>query len=411
MKKQKKLLILPLSLFIIVTVCVIFLLLISNKDKKHIKDDEFEIENLIGKNLSYAEKYALENSLVLEIEYEYNDDINQNIIISQENNNKTVKVLVSLGKIDRDLLREKNVDELGKVPVMMYHGIHDLNDADTGYTGGNVDKDGYQRTKESFIRDLEFYYQKGYRMIRLIDYVNGIIDVPLGYSPIVLTFDDGNNIRVLGKDENGNLIIDENSAVGILESFKKKYPDYNVTATFFVNGGLFDQPEYNEEILKWLVEHGYDVGNHTYSHLNMEKLSTDETQKEIGRLYNLLNKIIPNKYVNIVALPFGTPYSLEHPNRQYILNGEYDGIKYTTISTLRVGYESELSPFSKNFNPTFIKRIRAYDNNGVDFDIEYNFKKLETTRFISDGNKDKITVKETDLEYVNEKYLDRVISY
>ena len=34
---------------------------------------------------------------------------------------------------------------------------------------------------------------------------------------------------------------DKNSAVGILEEFKKKHPDTNVTATFFVNGGIFNQ--------------------------------------------------------------------------------------------------------------------------------------------------------------------------
>ena len=39
---------------------------------------------------------------------------------------------------------------------------------------------------------------------------------------------------------------------------------------------------------------------------------------------------------------------------------------------------------------SFLKRIRAYDNNGVDFDIEMNFKLLESNRYISDGDKNKI---------------------
>ena len=66
----------------------------------------------------------------------------------------------------------------------------------------------------------------------------------------VITFDDGlsNNIKVLGRDDSGKLIIDPNSAVGILEEFKNKYPDYNITATFFINSNLFNQSEYNEEI-------------------------------------------------------------------------------------------------------------------------------------------------------------------
>ena len=38
-----------------------------------------------------------------------------------------------------------------------------------------------------------------------------------------------------------NLI--QKSAIGILESIKEKYKDFNVTATFFLNSSLCNQPE------------------------------------------------------------------------------------------------------------------------------------------------------------------------
>ena len=290
--------------------------------------------------------------------------------------------------------QNNNVDELGEVPIMMYHGIQHKNNSDTEYTGGNIDKDGYQRTTEAFINDLEFYYNEGYRMIRLTDYVDGIIDVELGKSPIVLTFDDGlsNNIKVTGLDEKGEIIIDPNSAVGILESFKEKYPDYNVTATFFINGGLFDQDEYNEKILNWLVNNGYDIGNHTYSHVNFSNVNNLKTQEEVGKIYEILDKIIPDKYVNIIALPFGSPYNLQHKNMPYIFNSNYNNKTYETKSTLRVGWKAESSPFSNEFNPKFLKRIRAYDNNGEEFDIQMNFDLLKKSRYISDGNVDNIVI-------------------
>lgn len=305
------------------------------------------------------------------------------------------------------------VDELGEIPIMMYHGIHNKNNNDTNYTGGNVDKDGYQRTSEAFRNDLEFYYQKGYRMIRLDDYIEGEIDVELGKSPIILTFDDGlsNNILVNGLDEKGNLIIDENCAIGILESFKKKYPDFNVTATFFVNGGLFQQQEYNDKILNWLVEHGYDIGNHTYNHVNFIKVDSIKSQEEVGKMYDLFDKLIPNKYVNIIALPFGSPYSLDHENMNYIFNSYYNGKNYITKAALRVGWEAESSPFSLDFNPKFLKRIRAYDNNGIEFDIEMNFKLLESTRYISDGNIKKIVVPEEKVNFIGNVYTKELISY
>jgi hypothetical protein len=174
------------------------------------------------------------------------------------------------------------MDESGNVPVMMYHGIHgEILSKDTGNTGGNVDVDGYQRTADAFEKDLEMYYKKGYRMIRLNDYLDGKIDVEAGKSPIVLTFDDGleNNIRVTGVDKNGELKIDPKSAVGILEKFKKKYPDFHVTATFFITGGKFSQPKYDEKIIKWLIDHDYDVGNHTWNHPDFTELTTEQANE------------------------------------------------------------------------------------------------------------------------------------
>ena len=308
---------------------------------------------------------------------------------------------------------DNNVDELGEVPIMMYHGIHNKKNSDTDYTGGNVDRDGYQRTAEAFRNDLDFYYENGYRMIRLTDFVDGNIDVELGKSPIILTFDDGleNNIKVTGLDKKGEIIIDPNSAVGILEEYKKKYPDFNVTATFFVNGGLFQQEEYNEKILKWMVKHGYDIGNHTNTHVDFTKVDAERSKKEVGIVYEILDKIIPGKYVNIVALPFGSPYKYNHDNMQYILNTDYNGKNYKTKAALRVGWKAESSPFDKDFESTFLKRIRAYDNEGVEFDIEMNFKLLEKTKYISDGDKNTIVTSNSNKEKLNNVYSKKTIFY
>ena len=323
------------------------------------------------------------------------------------------KIIVEEKELTIEDYRNNKVDELGEVPIMMYHGIHNKNNSDTEYIGGNVDKNGYQRTSEAFRNDLEFYYSQGYRMIRLTDYVDGNIDVELGKSPIILTFDDGleNNIKVTGLDEKGNIIIDPNSAVGILENFKEKYPDYNITATFFVNGGLFGQEEYNEKILNWLVENGYDIGNHTYSHVDFTDVDANKSMEQVGRIYEMLDSIIPEKYVNIVALPFGSPYSLEHENMQYIFNSNYNNHNYQTKSTLRVGWKSESSPYHINFNPKFLKRIRAYDNNGEEFDIKMNFKLLESTRYISDGDKNIIAIPSSKSELLNNNIQKEVKTY
>ncbi len=401
-KNKNKSLLLILVLLILICLFIYKYHITKKESNKSNSTKELVMALYEGKNISELEEFAKSNNLLLDKDYKYSNNIEENIIISQNikegtklTNNSTIKVVISKGQIPVETLKENKVNELGNVPIMMYHGIHNIKSSETGNTGGNVDKDGYNRTSEAFRQDLEFYYKNNYRMIRLTDYVDGNIDVELGRSPIILTFDDGkeNNFKVL-EEKNGELVIDPNCAVGILEEFKKKYPDFNVTATFFVNASIFQQEEYNEKILKWLVTNGYDVGNHTMTHPDFTKIDTSTTQQEVGGVYKILDSIIPKKYVNIIAMPFGSPYKSTHPNFKYMVEANYEGKVYKTKSLLRVGWEGEESPFSKNFDPLFLKRIRAYDNNGVDFDIEMNFKILNNTRYISDGDANTVVVPE-----------------
>lgn len=421
-RKVKKKLLSKIIVLLIVVVGGLFFLKFNKGVEEEVKDKDNDklMLDFVKEDKTTVETYAKENDLELTIEYEYNDEIEKDKVISQsiEKDAKITKddkleIVVSLGKIDKEKLASDKINELGNIPIMMYHGIIDKTDDQTEYTGGNVDKDGYNRTVESFREDLEFYYQNGYRMIRLQDYIDGNIDVEYGKSPIVLTFDDGNenNIKVTGLDESGNIIIDPNSAVGVLEEFKKKYPDYNVTATFFVNGGIFNQSEYNEKILKWMIDNGYDIGNHTKTHIDIKKSSSDKVQEEIAYVYDQLERIIPDKYVKIIALPFGSPYVKTHDNFKYVLSSSYNGNTYETVAALRVGWESEVSPFSKDFDKTFLKRCRAYDNNGKDFDIEMVFRLLESKRYISDGNSKTIVVSSENESKISNVNNLEVISY
>lgn len=406
MKRKKKSLNLKkliICFAIVLSIGIGMFVLFNKKEEK--KEETRELLMIEFKSLDEVETFSKNNNIKVNTTYEYDDTVEKDKVISQSikkgtklDKDSTVDVVISLGKLDKEKLASDGINELGKTPIMMYHGIREKTSSSTGTVGGNVDKDGYNRTPEAFRADLEFYYENGYYMIRLEDYNNGKVDVPYGKSPIILTFDDGNedNIRVTGVDSDGNIIIDKNSAVGILEEFKKKHEDAGVTATFFVNSGLFNQPEYNEKILKWMVENGYDVGNHTENHLDIKASSSDKVQKEIAGVYKKLEEIIPDKYVKIIALPFGSPYSKTHENYKYVLNGSYDNYSYETESALRVGWEPEVSCFDKDFDKTFLKRCRAYDNNGKEFDIKMVFDMLEKTRYISDGNINTITIKESD---------------
>lgn len=401
-------------LFILLLIIIVSFVLFFNKDK------ELYMIDIVNKNIDDVYEMLDEYNLDIDVSYEYNDNIDKDNVISQSidkdmiiNDGDKLSLVISLGKLDKDKFKNDGINELGKVPIMMYHGIKNIKNSETDYIGGNVDKDGYTRTSEAFRNDLELYYNKGYRMIKLSDYIDGNINVEYGKSPIVLTFDDGNanNIKVTGLDDNGNIIIDPNSAVGILEEYKKKYPDYNVTAIFFITNNLFNQPEYNEKIIKWLVENGYEVGNHTKGHNNFSNIDSNKTEEVVGYMYNKLESIIGDKYSKIVALPFGSPYNKTHANYKYIINGSYNGVTYETKAALRVGWEPEVSPFNKDFDRTFLKRCRAYDNNGKDFDIEMILRMLDKNRYISDGNSDTIVTNSDNDNIINKSIDKELILY
>ena len=321
-KGRKKFNFTKLLCFILILLVIVFGIykIVNREDNSIIEDNKVLMIDITNMNIQEVEDKLGKYKLDIDITYEYNDEIEKNNVISQSiEKDKEIKegdklsVVVSLGKLDKEKLKSDGINELGKVPIMMYHGIKNMRNSDTSNTGGNVDKDGYTRTVEAFRNDLEMYYTSGYRMIKLSDYIEGKIDVEYGYSPIILTFDDGND----------NNILDPNSAVGVLEEYKKKYPDFNVTAIFFVTVALFNQPEYNEKILKWLIDNGYEVGNHTKGHNNLSNTSTSETQEVVGYVYNQLEGILGNKYSKIVALPFGSPYLKSHTNYPYVLTSPF----------------------------------------------------------------------------------------
>ncbi len=398
-KKRKKKL--KIKNFLLLIIVIIFIIIIIPKGKK---EEVVVKKDLSTMTVDEIKAYGDENNIKVNTNYEYSTTISKDKVISVKEDNNVINLVLSKGDYDDSYFRDKKVNEMGKVPIMMYHGIIDTED--NQYTGGNVDKNGYKRTAKAFREDLEFYYKNGYRMIRLEDYIHGKIDVPIGYSPIILTFDDGDadNCKVLGKNSDGSLQIDPNSAVGILEEFKKKYPDFGVTATFFVMSGIFNQSQYNKDIVNFMINNGYDIGNHTISHPDFTKISEEQSVKEVGKMYKTLDSYLGDKYVKIIALPFGSPYKKEHANYKHILSGTYDGYEYKTEAALRVGWEPEVSPFNKNFDPTFLKRCRAYDNNGKEFDIEMVFKNLEKNRYISDGDIDRITVPSKEKDNISSEY-------
>lgn len=270
-------------------------------------------------------------------------------------------------------------NETGEIMVIMYHSLGEKNSA-------------YVRTVESFKEDLERLYAMNFRAISLQDYVNNNIDVPAGTTPVVFTFDDGHVSNFNMIDQDGQMVVDPNCTVGILEAFYEAHPDFGLEATFFLNGGTpFKQAEHMEYKLNYIVEKGMELGNHSAGHEHLPKLSADQIQKTLGGNIQFIESVVEGYEVKGLALPFG-----ERPKDEYlnslVTKGTYKDIPYSHNAILKVGWKPEVAAIHKNFNFERINRVQSGDGEyQLTFYLD-NYEKNPSKRFVSDGNPMTITV-------------------
>lgn len=101
---------------------------------------------------------------------------------------------------------------------------------------------------------------------------------------IALTFDDGPSKKYTPK---------------LLDGLHKR----GVKATFFLLGQNIDK-EGNREIVKRMHEEGHLIGNHTYHHVEITKVSNEVAFEEITRTNELIQSITGEK-VEYMRPPFG----------------------------------------------------------------------------------------------------------
>ena len=153
-------------------------------------------------------------------------------------------------------------------------------------------------------------------MVPLHDYLADRINLPAGKRPVVLTFDDSPASQFrLTPLENGQLAVDSNSAIGILEDFYRTYPEFGRGGHFAVNGrDLFDwaptadesdQTQYAGMKLQWLVDNGYEIGNHILEHANLGELPNDQIMYQLAENDKKVKAMVPNISIDIITLPYG----------------------------------------------------------------------------------------------------------
>jgi peptidoglycan/xylan/chitin deacetylase (PgdA/CDA1 family) len=290
-------------------------------------------------------------------------------------------------------------NELGLVPVMMFHRI-------TPTVNGE-----YDTTPADFRARLHQMFAAGYRPVRTIDLVRGDLRVAAGYTPAVMTFDDGYPDQFAMSDTGE---IDPACGVGIMLDVCKQFPDCPPAGSFNINKNPFGlkDPAAQHAGLAKLHSLGFEIANHTFNHDNLSKLDAVGVQKDFVELQQLVQKAVPGASVLTMALPFGvSPHSraLSHA-------GSWQGESYTNEGVLLVGANPSHSPFSKQFVPTSIPRIRnsSWDNGNVALTAKYWLANLAANKsqvYVSAGNPGHVTIPKAWKQYVATQYLDKVITY
>jgi peptidoglycan/xylan/chitin deacetylase (PgdA/CDA1 family) len=234
------------------------------------------------------------------------------------------------------------------------------------------------RTPQRFREDLDRLYRLGYRPVTLAQYVSGRFRLPKGRSPVVLTFDDARRGQFFYLPDGS---LSSECGIGILEAFHAKHPEFAATATFFIlPRRLFDQPRFRAAKLKWLVDHGYEIGCHTLTHRPLGKLSDTGVRKEIALGCRGLHDIDPRVTVTSLALPSG----VAPKNRDWLRRGFYDGFSYELQAVVLAGAGPAQAPQSPKMDPYRIPRVQAIDGPyGIDFWLNF-LKKHPERRLVAE---------------------------
>jgi peptidoglycan/xylan/chitin deacetylase (PgdA/CDA1 family) len=267
--------------------------------------------------------------------------------------------------------RALHANEMGEILVLMYHLIGE--------------KEGrYNRSAQQFRQDIADLKAKGYYPINVRDLASGNINVPAGKAPVVITFDDSSpgQYRILA-----NGTVDPDCAVGILLAAAKN-GGWARRASFFplidvipAERDIFGQPDLKQKKLQNLVAWGFEVGSHTVSHLNLQKASAEQAEKQLAESQSILEQMIGRGY-KVTSLAIPQDYYPTNPN--VLPSGDYKGQHYEYTAILKATGGPSPSPFSTTFDRLHIHRIEI-GGDQLKERLAY-FDSHPELRFVSDGD-------------------------
>ncbi len=272
-------------------------------------------------------------------------------------------------------LRRPN--ELGRIPVIMYHSVDDTRPFDS--RGLNVSSATFRK----HLRLLDEYGMYPVNMRDLRSHT-ALARVPKGMVPVVLTFDDGRRSQFAMRSDGSPT---SSSAIGILEQHIRDHsPRWQRRATFYVmpksihNPEPFHQNGLAASKLKYLVDTGYEVGNHTWSHRSLRRMSETQVAAELIRCFYGIRALCPAATMDTLCIPFG-----EYPRfsswRRVVANPLSQHTAMHSAVLMAWGGPS-YSPFDKRYDNLRVTRIGVSPN-----ELEVTLKGLSKNRtwYVSGG--------------------------
>jgi peptidoglycan/xylan/chitin deacetylase (PgdA/CDA1 family) len=292
------------------------------------------------------------------------------------------------GPLTPEEIQHFQPNELGQIPILEYHHLGPA-------------PEQFVRTPDQFRGDLQWLYDNDFYVVNLHDILDDNINVPAGKKPVALTFDDSPASQFsLIQLNDGQLAIDPNCAIGIMERFFAQHPDFGRGGHFAVLPGYFfdwdptighpDQTPHIQAKFDWLVANGYEIGNHTMDHANLVELTNDEIKYQLAEANDAIHQIVPDEPVTVITLPYGM-----YPagGDDTLFRGfEYKGRHYEWDAALMVGANPTVSPLSTEYDPYATARIQAFDEElNKWFQV---FTEQPGILYVSDGDPNTVTVPE-----------------
>lgn len=299
--------------------------------------------------------------------------------------------------------RSPSPNELGYIPILEYHSVGGESEFNDGV---QYDKHGLNIAPETLKRQLELMYAAGWYPVNMRDILTARIRTPRGRIPVVLTFDDArpSQFRYL---PNGR--IDPKCAVGILEAFHARHPDWPRRATFYVlpeskwNGVPFDQDGAERRKLRFLLKRGYEIANHTTSHRSLADLSPRTLKWEMAEAVRDIRRLAPSATMDTMALPYGiAPKNKKLWN--LLLAGRQGGTRYSNRCILLASGGISYPLAHRLFDRTQIRRIEP-EPGGIERWIGALKPGSDTAPFVSDGKTNTVTIPESEAVNLNRQRL------